>query len=556
VLFATQKNNHLPMSNLKPLPPTPVGRGIVNIINFIRGQEPRCEVDLVAPVVNQMRLARQHNLPVTWLFQYDALIDRQFRDALGEIPATHEIGGWFEFVRPMVEKAGMEWRGRYDWDWHSHIGFSIGYTPAERERLVDVYMAEFKHVFGRYPRSVGSWMMDAHSLGYMADRYRVSGSCICKEQWGTDGYTLWGGYYGQAFYPSRKNAFMPAQDAAAQISVPVFRMLGSDPIYQYDVGLIGNNACEGQAVVTLEPVYPGGGQGAANSGGGSPAWVRWFFDVTFRTPCLTFGYAQVGQENSFGWPAMATGLTDQMGLLAEWVARGELRVETLETSARHYAKCYPVTPASAITALTDFRGEGRKSVWYCSRFYRTNLFWDAAGFRVRDLYLFDEDYAERYLTATCPDHNARYDTLPVIDGLHWCQQDRPAGFRIIETLVNGERRLLGHTEPVVEEQGDRLAVRWMDVHGARVEIICAPDQLTFHIQPAPDAIGWELELVLGPDGMAGVEAVEPAVLRRRHNHFPYRVACTHGRWEQATAEIILVVPVAAQVVLAFGKSER
>lgn len=527
----------------------PAGRGLVNIINFIRGLEPRCETDLLAPVVNQMRLARQHNLPVTWLFQYDALIDRRFRDALGEIPATHEIGGWFEFVRPMVEKAGLVWRGRYDWDWHSHIGFSVGYTPAERERLVDVYMAEFKNVFGCYPRSVGSWMMDAHSLGYMADRYGVRGSCTCKEQWGTDGYTLWGGYYSQAFYPSRKNAFMPAQHAAAQIPVPVFRMLGSDPIYQYDVGLSENNNGEGQRVVTLEPVYPGGGDCVAGAGGGAPAWVRWFFDVTFRTPCLTFGYAQAGQENSFGWPDMAAGLTDQFAELAARMAAGELRVETLETSARHYAERYPVTPASAITALTDYRGEGRKSVWYCSRFYRTNLFWDAAGFRVRDMYLFNEEYAERYLTATCPDHNAIFDTLPVIDGMHWRQNGVPAGFRIVETLANGQRRPLGNTEPVVEEQGENLVVRWTDAHGARVDLLCAPGQLTFQVQPAADATGWELELALGPDGMAGVEAVESAALCRRHNQFAYRLACGQGRWEKMDAESLRIVPAANRVVL-------
>jgi hypothetical protein len=44
---------------------------------------------------------------------------------------------------------------------------------------------------------------------------------------------------------------MPAQTAANQIPVPVFRMLRSDPIYQYDAA----NPGEGQIVVTLEPVY-------------------------------------------------------------------------------------------------------------------------------------------------------------------------------------------------------------------------------------------------------------------------------------------------------------
>lgn len=50
---------------------------------------------------------------------------------------------------------------------------------------------------------------------------------------GDGGYTIWGGYWNQAIIPSRVNAYMPAQTEEGQIPVPIFRMLGSDPIYQY-----------------------------------------------------------------------------------------------------------------------------------------------------------------------------------------------------------------------------------------------------------------------------------------------------------------------------------
>ena len=49
--------------------------------------------------------------------------------------------------------------------------------------------------------------------------------------------------------------FCPAQTAENQIPVPVFRMLGSDPIYQYDFGLQQEDSLlpsEDQGVVTLE----------------------------------------------------------------------------------------------------------------------------------------------------------------------------------------------------------------------------------------------------------------------------------------------------------------
>ena len=230
--------------------------GIVNIINFIRDVEPRdSKLDLVEPVVNQIKLVEKYGLAASWLVQYDTLLDNRFTDLLKNLDERQEVGAWFEVVQPMVEAAGIEWRGRFPWDWHVNVGFSVGYTPDEREKLADVFMEKFRQVFGRYPRSVGSWFIDAHTLMHLYKRYGIIASCNCKDQWGTDGYTLWGGYYNQAYYPSRVNSYMPAQHAQEQIPVPIFRMLGSDPIYQYEAGIDGG----AQGVVTLEPVYPGVG---------------------------------------------------------------------------------------------------------------------------------------------------------------------------------------------------------------------------------------------------------------------------------------------------------
>ena len=391
----------------------------VNIINFIRGFEPREPIDLLEPVREQLALVRKHGLPATWLLQYDALIDPAFTDLLlREADEAQEIGVWFEVVQPLADKAGVPWRGRYAWDWHAHIAFTVGYTPPEREKLADALMEEFRVRFGAYPQSVGSWFLDAHTLAYLSDKYGIVASCNCKDQWGTDGYTLWGGYYNQAYYPSRRNGFMPAQTEAGQIPVPVFRMLGSDPIYQYDARLGGN----GQSVITLEPVYSGD-----EGGGGIPEWVRWFYDVNFRPEQVSFGYTQVGQENSFGWAAMKMGLTDQVELLAAARAEGKLRVETLADSGRWFRKRYPLTPASSISALTDWRDEGRQSVWFYNRYYRLNLLNNNGEIRIRDIHLFDESYEERYLRETCPDWYSRYDPLPVVDSALWSVGEGAAG---------------------------------------------------------------------------------------------------------------------------------
>jgi hypothetical protein len=142
---------------------------IINIINFIRQCEPRIEWItedvLYKTVVEQIKIMTKHQLKGTFLLQYDALMDARYQKLLKGLPAEmFEIGAWWEIPQPLVENSGYQWRGRFPWDWHADVGFATGYSPKERETLTDTYMADFKKIFGRYPKSVGSWFIDAHTL--------------------------------------------------------------------------------------------------------------------------------------------------------------------------------------------------------------------------------------------------------------------------------------------------------------------------------------------------------------------------------------------------------
>lgn len=509
------------------------GPAIVNIVNFIRAVEPRLAMDLVEPVALQIELQQQHQLPATWLLQYDALTQGPYVEMLRQLDASHEVGAWFEVVQPLVEKAGLKWRGRYSWDWHSDVGFSVGYSPGEREKLADVFMAKFKDVFGLYPRSVGSWFMDAHLLGYLNDRYGIVASCNCKDQLGTDGYTLWGGYWNAAFYPSRKNAYMPAQREQDQIPVPVFRMLGSDPIRQYDAAFYegDNKEVAAQQVVSLEPVHCGKDR----------KWMDWFFDVMFGTPCLAFAYAQAGQENSFGWRAMADGYAYQTEKLADWRKQGRVRVETLETSGRWFKEHFSVTPPTAITVLKDYAPVGKRSIWYNSRFYRTNLLWEKGAMRIRDIHCFNARYEERYLTTPCTRSVAIYDTLPVVEGYAWGTPVQPAG---IWVTIAGNR--MQGNEPQVNEIDDQtLGVRWPVAGAGWVEVICREDTLEIR-STLPD---WELEFDWAQDRTLPLTGVTDAAMTFQHEGYEYAVPLVCGKIKQKKGSRgMLFVPVNGSVI--------
>ena len=484
--------------------------GVVNIINFIRAVEPREKVDLVEPVREQIRLIQGKQLEATWLVQYDALLEERFVSLLKGLDERQEVGGWFEVVQPLVEDAGYEWRGRFPWDWHCNVGFSIGYRPEQREKLIDVYMEKFKEVFGEYPEVVGSWFIDAHTLGYLWDKYKIIGSCNCKEQIGTDGYTVWGGFYNHAYYPSRKNMICPGQNAENQIPVPVFRMLGNDPIWAYE-----SFTGRGRGIHSLE---------AVTRAGSSPEWVKWFFEVNFDAPCLSFGYTQAGQENSFGWPRMKAGFEMQVPFMADEVAAGRVNVWTLGKTARWFKERYKLTPPSAITALSDWRGEGLKSVWYCCKNYRTSLLWDKDKFWIRDIQKFDETYPERYLTEVCTTADCTYDNLPILDGGWWTAGKTTGKIQAV-ALSDGKAEPLSGLEPEVTEQGgSTLKIRWPLKDGGVLEMLLKEDG----IEMVCGRKDWGMEMSWGRDEtqMRGVLAKSISYDQRGHK---YQAVLSSGR---------------------------
>ncbi len=514
----------------------------VNIINFIRQCEPRIdwitEDVLYETVVEQIEIMKRHDLKGTFLLQYDALMDTRYQKLLKELPPEmFEIGAWWEIPQPLVENSGYQWRGRYPWDWHADVGFATGYSPQEREVLTDTYMADFKKIFGVYPKSVGSWFIDAHTLKYMHDRYGIIASCNCKDQIGTDGYTMWGGYWSQGYYPSKKNAYMPAQHADNQIPVPIFRMLGSDPIHQYDSGLGGNH----QRVVSLEPVYA--------DGGGNADWCRWYFDAFVDGAAMDYGYTQAGQENSFAWKRMARGFEIQMPLIARLRNEGKVTVKTLCETGNWFRDKYQVTPPTSVTVLNDHSEKNQKTVWFNSRFYRANLLWDQGTMRFRDIHLFDETVASDYLTKRGTSTQCDYYTLPVVDGFRWSSLQAVAGLRLKTTQG---LELEGDDPEVDDRKEGELVVRW-PIHSPQGEFLLRFTESTVEISSKGVVNdNWLLELTGDKKANLPFRDVKPRTLSCIYKNANYSISATTGSFTTGTDFDLRIVPEKNQVKLDFS----
>ncbi len=516
---------------------------IVNIINFIRFCEPRykeiTEDVLYQTVVKQIEVMKENKLGGTFLLQYDALIDPRYQKLLKDLSKDFEVGAWWELPQPLVEKAGIKWRGRYPWDWAANVGFSIGYSLAEREKLVDVYMKEFKQVFGRYPKSVGSWFIDAHTLEYMYKKYKITASCCCRDQIGTDGYTLWGGYWNQAYYPSIKNSYMPAQNGKNQIPVPVFRMLGSDPIRQYDDGL----GKERQGVATLEPAF-------SKNGGGDSAFVNWYFKEFLNGSCMEYAYVQAGQENSFTWRRISTGFELQMKLFARLRDENKIKIETLSETGRWFRQNFKTTPATSVTALDGLKGDKTKTVWFNSRFYRANIFWESGTLRFRDIHLFDERLPSDYLTSKCTTASCAFYTLPVIDGHQWSSENIVSGLRL-KGVIDGKENILQGGQPVVTDfKKGNLHISWplttvdgnfvidFDEYGIRMKL------------ESKTSIEWFLDFTAADGSNLPIQKINGKRINFQFKRLKYSIAARDGSFIQPdNGSIFRILPEKNTLVL-------
>ena len=504
---------------------------IVNIVNFIRLIEPRdpkiTEEVLYNTVVRQVEVMQKYHLGGTFLLQYDALIDPRYQKLLKCLPRnSFEIGAWWEIPQPMVEKAGLKWRGRYAWDWHADVGFSTGYTPAEREKLADVYMNDFKSIYGYYPKSVGSWFIDAHTLNYLYQKYKIVASSNCKDQYGTDGYTLWGGYWNQAYYPSKINSYMPAQNEKNQIPVPIFRMLGSDPIRQYDNGF----GTDRQGVITLEPVY--------KDAGGDTTWINWYFKEFIGGNAMEFAYVQAGQENSFTWEPMSKGLEFQMKLIARLRNQKKLQVETLAESGRWFKRHFKVTPSTSVVINNDLKGSDRKTVWFNSRFFRANLLWEKGTLRFRDIHLFNENFPSVYTANRATSNECRFFTLPFVDGYIWSAPEKTAGLRF-KAVVNGKEKFLEGRNPVITDSiPGKLHISWpLKASHGKLVIDMDEKQITMKIV-GDNSINWFLDLTTSDKAKLPFQKISPTRIDCSFEGMPYSVTALKGSFSKPDKDIV------------------
>lgn len=478
----------------------------------------------------EIRAAKQFGFPGTYALKYDALMEPRYRELLkGSLTREDEIGAWWEITRPLCERAGVTFRGdkggdRYDDRVDS--AYSVGYTPRERKRLLDAYMEDFLGAFGRYPSSIGSWVLDPVTLEYAASRYGVAAAAICRDQLGVDGFSLWGGYPNGVYYPSRYNEYLPAQSPENQLDIPVFRLLGPDPIYNFEA-----EVREGlQGVYTLEPAW---------LLGRDPKWIRWLFHCLTGEDALGIGYAQVGQENNFLWENIRPGLLPQLEAVAELRSEGALRVETMEASARRFRTVCRLTPPVTFQAGRDWEETRNLSAqWYACGYYRVGFLWEKGRLRIRDCFLYRENYPSRYLENPLSGSASMADALPVLFPQRW---GSPRPYIRLADREGGEP----------EGQAEYSA---LDSRTARCRLTRTGKTLAeFTMTPEGIRLCGKYRLIF--DRLPVFAGRENREIILSHQGFSYRFSVTRGKILQAGKAGVFLEPEEGEIFLKLGEAQ-
>lgn len=373
----------------------------ISVVNPVRGydfwetknQTPQTVVD------GELAILRKNDIPATWLIRYDALLDN---DIVGKLRNTLDEKGLFLEVTPSWTQDAVVAYHQSE-SWHSAgSAFLTGYELSDREKLIDKGFAKFKESFGEYPKSVGAWWIDAHSLDYMQKKYAITTALIVADQYSTDNYQIWGQYFSTPYYPSKTNALYPAQNIDEKIPLVMVQWAARDPVNSY-----GNGVLESTYSVQLNDYI--------DYHNLDTNYFSKLVDIYISQPLNDFGQMVVGLENSYSWPRFQKEYLNQINTLTNKKNKGQLSLVTLSNFASWYQKEFPKLSPEQIIVANDPLDTYKKTIWFMNPYYRAGWFLNQDGSVFRDIRQYVGGTQELCYTKRCDSVNFATTAVRVLD---------------------------------------------------------------------------------------------------------------------------------------------
>lgn len=295
---------------------------------------------------------REFSLPATWLLTYDVLSNKDAVDVVKSMDSEQEAGIFLE-VGPLLCENAHVTCNQGSWH-HANVVFLSGYTQEDRKLLIDELFDTFHEKFGYYPTSVGSWWTDSYSLSYMKEKYGITASLGCSDQFATDGYQLWGQYWMYPYFPSRYYAGIPAASRDVQLDLVMTQWAPRDPLNGYYSSLYSTQDYH------VSPVNK------------DIEYFKQLVEVYAKRHENSYGHVTVGLEGDFNPNTYNQHYREQMQFVSEMNKNGEIAVATMKLFSEWFRKEYDTTPITTVIT-DDLLGTNKKVIWFQSNKLRFGM---------------------------------------------------------------------------------------------------------------------------------------------------------------------------------------
>jgi len=325
----------------------------------------------------QKKVHREESVAATWLLRPDYLFDasNDFSGSPGD-----EIGLFLEVTPTWAEKAGVEYQSTKGWNLAQNV-FLSGYNPKERILLLETAFAQFNEIFGRFPQTVGAWHIDPFSADFVSRQYGVVAILVCADQFSTDGYRIWGGWWGVPFFPSSKNLLVPASSKKDKLPVVILWWAARDPLNGYGSGMEESTySVQANDYLVFHDL--------------DTEYFSQLADFYLEPLKGDFGQLTMGLENDYRLDKFGDEYRRQVKVLNQKGAR----FLTAASFARWYQARFPQLSPSHEIGGNDLLGTSRESRWIMTTDYRIGLIRDDAGdWKIRDKRLYRPVWPDPYL---------------------------------------------------------------------------------------------------------------------------------------------------------------
>lgn len=440
------------LASISPVVAFAQNNSFVTIINPVRGGEfwekSRTDNPLTT-LQGEYQVISQNSLAATWLLRFDAMADDQVAILLED--KTHqELGLFLEVIPSLAKSAQVQYNNSPSWHFAESV-LLTGYSPNQRQKLIDTQFNKFKEVFGYFPKTVGAWWIDAGSLVYMKDKYQITAALVVADQYTTDNYQVWGQYWGYPYYPSRANTQSPAQSADAKIGVVVMQWAARDPFNGYGNGVAESTfSVQANDYVTYHKL--------------NTDYFGKLVDIYTSTKFNNFGQLTVGLENDYSWQKYGPEYQNQIKLISQKQQAGNVNIITASEFASWYQKQFPDVSPVMLLSAPDPQGGSGKVVWYMSPYYRAGYFFNNQGSMIRDMRLYNDSQKELCYDISCRTLNLASTASKALDEVTFGQQ-----------ILFDEGKI---TNFKVEKQQDQASISYTNQSGKQRTITFLPQDIS------------------------------------------------------------------------------